>query len=87
MEILVSLSHATPVVIFEGTKPVRLLVSFGHRAEDIQAAIGEQVEGEFLSRVLALWQDPDQPREYVPQGKDLLIRPGVGVLPVDSTES
>ena len=74
MEILVSLGHAVPEVVFEGNKPVRLLLSFGHRAEDIQAAVGDQVDGEALSEVLALWQDPNHPREFVPQGKNLLVR-------------
>lgn len=86
MEILVSLSHLKPKVIFEDAKPVRLLLSFGHRAEDIEAAVGASVDESSLNKMLALWQDPAHPREFVPQGKNLLVREPVGFLPVDGSE-
>lgn len=83
MEILVSLSHVTPKVVFEDEKPIRLLVSFGHRAEDIRAAVSDKVDELSLNKMIALWQDPAHPREFVPQGKNLLVREPLGFLPVD----
>ena len=83
MEILVSLSHVTPKVVFEDEKPIRLLVSFGYRAEDIRAAVSDKVDELSLNKMIALWQDPAHPREFVPQGKNLLVREPLGFLPVD----
>lgn len=77
MEILVSLSHVVPEVVFVGDEPVRLLLNFGHKAEDIQAAVGDKVDEASLNKFVALWQDPEHPREFVPQGKDLLVRSSV----------
>ena len=77
MEILVSLSHVVPDVVFVGEKPVRLLLNFGHRAEDIHAAVGDRVDGDSLNQFVALWQDPEHPREFVPQGKDLLVKSSI----------
>ena len=77
MEILVSLSHAVPDVVFDGEKPVRLLLNFGHRVEDIQAAVGNRVDGDSLNQFVALWQDPEHPRVFVPQGKDLLVKSSI----------
>ena len=77
MEILVSLSHIVPDVVFEGERPVRLLLNFGHNAEDINAALGNKVDSVSLIQFIALWQDPEHPREFVPQGKDLLVKSSV----------
>jgi len=77
MEILVSLSHVVPEVVFDGEKPVRLLLNFGHKAEDIHAAVGDKVDGESLNQFVALWEDPNHPREFVPQGKDLLVKSSI----------
>jgi hypothetical protein len=77
MEILVSLSHVVPEVVFAEEKPVRLLLNFGHKAEDIQAAVGDRVDEDSLNKFVALWQDPAHPREFVPQGKDLLVRSSI----------
>ena len=77
MEILVSLSHVVPDVVFEGERPVRLLLNFGHNAEDINAALGNKVDSASLIQFVALWQDPEHPRAFVPQGKDLLVKSSV----------
>jgi hypothetical protein len=77
MEILVSLSHVLPDVVFEGEKPVRLLLNFGHKAEDIQAAVGDKLDDESLNRFVALWEDPNHPREFVPQGKNLIVKSSI----------
>jgi hypothetical protein len=77
MEILVSLSHVVPDVVFEGEKPVRLLLNFGHKAEDIKEAVGDKVDDESMNHFVALWQDPEHPREFVPQGKNLLVKSSI----------
>ena len=77
MEILVSLSHVVPDVVFEGEKPVRLLLNFGHKAEDIHAAVGDKVDGDSLNQFVALWEDPNHPREFVPQGKNLIVKSSI----------
>ena len=44
---------------------------------DIQAAVGNRVDGDSLNQFVALWQDPEHPRVFVPQGKDLLVKSSI----------